>query len=54
MLVDAFPMAMSYLFPMQQVVFGLLIVVFLMFEPHGLAEMWHRVKDYFKLWPFEH
>jgi len=54
MLVEAFPMAMSYLFPMQQVVFGLLIVVFLMFEPHGLAEMWRRVKDYFKLWPFEH
>jgi branched-chain amino acid transport system permease protein len=44
---------MSYLFPMQTVVFGLLIVVFLVFEPHGLAEMWRRLKDYFRLWPFE-
>ena len=49
-----FPTAMSYLFPMQEVVFGLLIVVFLVLEPHGLAEIWHRVKDYFRLWPFEH
>ncbi len=48
------PEAMAYLSPMQTVVFGLLIVVFLVFEPHGLAEMWRRVKDYFRLWPFEH
>ncbi|MFH0727748.1 MAG: branched-chain amino acid ABC transporter permease [Pseudomonadota bacterium] len=54
LLVDMFPLAMSFLFPLQQVVFGLLIVVFLVFEPHGLAEMWRRVKDYFHLWPFEH
>lgn len=45
---------MSYLFPMQTVVFGVLIVLFLVLEPHGLAEMWRRMKDYFKLWPFEH
>lgn len=48
------PDAMSFLFPLQTVVFGLLIVVFLVFEPHGLAEMWRRLKDYFRLWPFEH
>jgi len=45
---------MSYLYPLQTVVFGMLIVVFLVFEPHGLAEMWRRLKDYFRLWPFEH
>lgn len=49
-----FPHAMSFLFPLQTVVFGLLIVVFLVFEPHGLAEMWCRVKSYFRLWPFKH
>jgi branched-chain amino acid transport system permease protein len=47
------PTAQSYLFPMQDVVFGLLIVVFLIFEPHGLAEVWNRVKRFFSLWPFE-
>lgn len=54
LLAHQFPKAMSYLFPMQEVVFGLLIVVFLVLEPHGLAEIWRRVKDYFRLWPFEH
>jgi branched-chain amino acid transport system permease protein len=45
---------MSYLFPLQTVIFGALIVVFLVFEPHGLAEMWRRAKAYFRLWPFEY
>jgi branched-chain amino acid transport system permease protein len=54
MLAEIFPEGMSYLFPLQQVVFGVLIVAFLVFEPHGLAEIWRRVKDYFRLWPFEH
>lgn len=48
------PQAMSFLFPLQSVVFGLIIVGFLIFEPHGLAEMWRRTKDYFRLWPFKH
>ena len=48
------PTIMSYLFPLQTVVFGLLIVIFLVFEPHGLAEMWRRLKNYFRLWPFEY
>ncbi len=48
------PAVMEYLFPLQTVIFGLLIVVFLVFEPQGLAEIWRRVKDYFRLWPFEH
>ena len=47
------PAAQSYLFPLRDVVFGLLIVVFLIFEPHGLAEVWNRVKRFFSLWPFE-
>ena len=48
------PAAMAYLYPLQTVVFGLLIVVFLVFEPHGLAEIWQRIKKYFHLWPFRH
>lgn len=48
------PQIMRYLFPLQTVIFGLLIVVFLVFEPHGLAEIWRRVKAYFRLWPFEY
>jgi len=54
LLVETYPEAMSYLFPLKQLIFGLLIVAFLVFEPHGLAAIWRRVKDYFRLWPFTH
>jgi branched-chain amino acid transport system permease protein len=37
-----------------QLVFGLTIVLFLVFEPRGLARIWQRVKDYFRLWPFRY
>ena len=35
-------------------VFGLVIVLFLIFEPRGLARIWQRMKDYFRLWPFRY
>jgi len=38
--------------PMKEVIFGLLIVLFLVFEPLGLAEIWNRIKAFFRLWPF--
>ena len=38
--------------PVRTIVFGALIVGFLVFEPHGLAEMWRRVRRFFHLWPF--
>ena len=54
MIQDINPEAMGFLYPLQTIVFGLLIVAFLVFEPLGLAEIWRRIKDYFRLWPFEH
>jgi branched-chain amino acid transport system permease protein len=35
-------------------IFGLTIVLFLVFEPRGLARIWQRIKDYFRLWPFRY
>ena len=35
-------------------VFGLIIILFLIFEPRGLARIWHRMKDYVRLWPFRY
>ena len=35
-------------------VFGLTIVLFLVFEPKGLARIWERAKDYVRLWPFRY
>ena len=41
-----------FLSPVRTVIFGLLIIGFLVFEPHGLAEVWRRVRRFFHLWPF--
>jgi len=41
-----------FLSPVRTIVFGLLIIVFLVFEPNGLAEMWRRIRRFFHLWPF--
>lgn len=48
-----FPAGAALLLPMGQIVFGLLIIVFLIFEPHGLAEIWARIRRTFHLWPFK-
>lgn len=34
--------------------FGLVIVLFLVFEPRGIANWWRIVRTYFKLWPFRY
>lgn len=46
------PNAVALLSPVRTVVFGALIIGFLVFEPHGLAEIWRRVRRFFHLWPF--
>ena len=33
---------------------GLVIIVFLIFEPRGLHHRWEMIKAYFRLWPFSH
>jgi branched-chain amino acid transport system permease protein len=35
-------------------VFGALIVFFLIVEPHGLAKLWSTAKEKLRLWPFPH
>ena len=39
---------------LNQAMFGILIVVFLLAEPHGLIEIWRRIKRYFAAWPFSY
>jgi branched-chain amino acid transport system permease protein len=38
----------------QELAFGAVIILFLIFEPGGLAHMWSNIKYYFKLWPFSY
>ncbi len=46
------PAAVVYVSPLREIVFGALIIGFLIFEPHGLAEIWRRIRRFFLLWPF--
>ena len=34
--------------------FGLVMILFLVFEPLGLVGIWRRIRDYFILWPFRY
>jgi branched-chain amino acid transport system permease protein len=38
----------------QLLLFGVVIVAFLLLEPRGLARLWGRIKDYFRIWPFRY
>jgi branched-chain amino acid transport system permease protein len=37
---------------LREIAIGLVIVLFLIFEPDGLAHRWARIKAYWKLYPF--
>ena len=39
---------------LEQVIFGVLIIVFLIYEPLGLARLWQLAKERLRLWPFKH
>jgi len=34
--------------------FGVVMILFLVFEPLGLVGIWHRLQNYFLLWPFRY
>ncbi len=40
--------------PLREFVFGLAIVLFIIFEPKGLTEVWRIVRSSFRLWPFSY
>ncbi|WP_113704410.1 branched-chain amino acid ABC transporter permease [Nonomuraea lactucae] len=41
-------------FQVETVLYGLLIVLFLVFEPRGLFGLWVRARNYWKTWPFSY
>ncbi len=54
LLSGVFPDIANVLVGMKEVVFGLVIILFLIYEPQGLAKIWKNIKDYFRLWPFSY
>jgi branched-chain amino acid transport system permease protein len=49
-----FPDISNYFLAMKEGIFGLVLVLFLIFEPEGLRHRWELVKAYWKLYPFAH
>ena len=39
---------------LEQIIFGGMIIFFLIVEPHGLARLWQIAKEKLRLWPFPH
>ena len=49
-----FPQLTTLFASLRMGVFGLAIVLFLLFEPDGMAARWHTIKNYWKLYPFSY
>ncbi|MEI7704712.1 MAG: branched-chain amino acid ABC transporter permease [Deltaproteobacteria bacterium] len=48
------PSLMVIVAPIKTGVFGLVVVLFLIFEPDGMAARWNHIKAYWKLYPFSY
>jgi branched-chain amino acid transport system permease protein len=53
-LTGVYPQAFGLIASTRDVVFGLAVIFFLMYEPQGLARIWGRVKSYWTLWPYSY
>jgi branched-chain amino acid transport system permease protein len=48
------PLSTATISHVEFMTFGVLIVLFLIIEPHGLARLWQIAKEKLRLWPFPH
>jgi branched-chain amino acid transport system permease protein len=48
------PISTAMISHLEFMIFGALIVFFLIVEPHGLARLWAIAKEKLRLWPFPH
>ena len=51
---DKVPFLVSRIPAIENAVFGLVIILFLLIEPRGLDRIWQRMKDYIRFWPFRY
>ncbi|MGD9618123.1 MAG: branched-chain amino acid ABC transporter permease [Alphaproteobacteria bacterium] len=48
------PLSTAMILHLEQMIFGALIVFFLIVEPRGLARLWAMLREKLRLWPFPH
>lgn len=51
---DFYPAISQIVGSLKEMAFGLVIILFLLFEPEGLVRRWKLTKAYWKLWPFSY
>jgi len=51
---STYPDHLTWFVSIREIVFGFVIVFFLIFEPDGLAARWRTIRAYWKLWPFSY
>jgi len=51
---DQYPVLIHLFGAIREGIFGLVIILFLIFEPDGLAARWKTIQNYWKLWPFSY
>jgi branched-chain amino acid transport system permease protein len=50
--VSSSPTEFPNVFQVESLLYGLLIIGFLIFEPRGLFGIWIRIRSYWRAWPF--
>jgi branched-chain amino acid transport system permease protein len=53
-LAEIFPKIGFLIMSLKDGVFGIIVILFLIFEPDGLAHRWRMIKAYWKLYPFSY
>ncbi|MBW2621709.1 MAG: branched-chain amino acid ABC transporter permease [Deltaproteobacteria bacterium] len=48
----AYPQALEWVVTGKELLYGLIIMAFLILEPRGLAYRWELIKTWYRLWPF--
>jgi branched-chain amino acid transport system permease protein len=49
---DVLPPSVGQLAGLEPLLFGLIIVVFIIFEPDGIAGRWHKIRYFFETFPY--
>ncbi|MBI5440845.1 MAG: branched-chain amino acid ABC transporter permease [Deltaproteobacteria bacterium] len=51
---ESFPVIVERFADLNLTLFGLIIMLFVMFEPKGLNGIWQNIKTYWRMWPYTH
>ncbi len=51
---ENYPAVVNSFAAIREGIFGLIIILFLVYEPKGMAHRWNLIKAYWKLWPFSY